>query len=90
MDQGGEDSSGRAEAWPQYRKLPGGDRCYAIHSPRTFTELQRIGTRWLRYEVEATVYPEMLRIQEMLACSDPYQICDPSEWGWKEAQAQVK
>ncbi len=68
--------------------LPGGERYYAIRSPRAFTELQRIGLRWLRYEVEATVYPELVRIQEMLACTEPYQVCTHAEWAQKEAQAR--
>lgn len=71
--------------WPQYRKMEGGQRLYAIHSARRFTELQRLGARWLKYEVAVAVYPELLRVQEMLAKVPPYTDCSFSEWNAVEA-----
>jgi hypothetical protein len=67
--------------------MVGGDRYYAVHSPRRFTELQRMGTRWLRYDVEATVYPELLRIREMLVINHPYAPATAAEWGRYDALA---
>jgi len=67
--------------------MAGGERYYAIHSPHRFTELQRMGARWLRYEVEATVYPELLRIREMLAMDPPYEAASAAEWAGYDAVA---
>ncbi len=75
-----EDSLVGTCGYPQYRKLSGAERYYAIWSASTFTELQRLGDRWLRYAVEARVYPELVRVQEMLAGSGPYEVCTALEW----------
>ncbi len=58
-----------------------GRHYYRIEGPDRFTELQRVGARWLLYAVHATMYPEMLRIQEMLNGGEGvYQIVDRAEW----------
>ena len=43
---------------------------YRIEAPDAFTELHRLGQRWLRHEVNRAAYPEQVRIAEMLACAD--------------------
>lgn len=59
----------------------GGAHFYRIHAPDAFTELQRVGKRIIRHEVSATLYPERLRIQEMLDCAEGrYAPMDPYEW----------
>lgn len=60
--------------------MVGGERLYAIHSAGRFTELQRVGSRWLKYEVEAKMYPELVRVREMLNCNTPYVACPAEEW----------
>jgi hypothetical protein len=69
--------------------MAGGERYYAIHSPRRFTELQRMGARWLRYDVEASVYPELLRIREMLSMTHPYAAATAAEWARYFAEAMA-
>lgn len=55
-------------AFPQFRKYPGGRSWFAIFSPNRFTEYQRMGERWLRHEVNASIHPDRMRIQDMLEC----------------------
>ena len=74
-------------AWPQYRRMRDGRHVYRIESYDRFTELQRIGARWVRHTVEVTVYPEMLRLREMLAGGDGlYDPITSSEWTFIENQ----
>ncbi|MFN6114996.1 MAG: hypothetical protein ACK46G_07760 [Flavobacteriales bacterium] len=68
-------------AWPQYRRMADGRHYYRIEGPDRFTELQRVGSRWLLHAVHATMYPEMLRIQEMLNGGEGvYMVVDGAEW----------
>ncbi|MCU0318638.1 MAG: hypothetical protein MUE88_00955 [Flavobacteriales bacterium] len=90
MGTGVEDRLEGTFEYPQYRKLSGAERYYVIHSARSFTELQRLGYRWLRYEVEAKVYPELARVQEMLAGRAPYEFCTALEWQRAEQLATAK
>ena len=74
--------------FPQYRRLIGKDHLYRIDGVDRFVELQRIGARWVRHEVTAHAYPEMVRIMEMLSMKDrPYIKLDPDEW--KKAEEQL-
>lgn len=67
--------------FPAYRRMVGVQRYYKIHSPRAFTEVEMIGTRRLVHEVEATMYPELLRIQQMLEYADGvYRTMTAGEW----------
>lgn len=54
--------------FPIYRKLSGFDRFYKITDDRHFIEAYRVlGT--MKYQhIEANQYPEILRIQDMIAC----------------------
>lgn len=56
--------------FPAYRRMAGRAHYYRIEAPDAFTELQRLGGRWLRHEVTRAAYPEQVRIAEMLACTD--------------------
>ena len=60
-------------SFPIYRKLRGGAHLYRIESIDRFTELQRVGSKWLRHLVVATQYPERLRIVEMIQGEGPSQ-----------------
>lgn len=56
--------------FPQYRKYRDTDTWYCIHDLESFTEIKRMGSRFLTHEVKATIYPEKLRILDMLECND--------------------
>ena len=62
--------------FPQFRMLSKADVLYAIHSPTRFTEWKRMGNYYACYEIVANQYPEMLRIQDMLACGDGFLSMD--------------
>lgn len=67
--------------WPQYRCMIDERHFYRIRSPKAFVELQQIGRRWVRHDVEAKVYPEQLRIADMLRASgETYRVCSVEEW----------
>lgn len=56
--------------------------------PDGFTEVQRVGSRFLIHEVVATAYPEMLRIHAMLTGGDGlYLPMTETEWAALWAQA---
>lgn len=68
------------EGFPAYRRLKGGGHYYRITAADRFEELQRMGTRWILHEVHATIYPERLRVQEMLAFEGPFEPLAEHEW----------
>jgi hypothetical protein len=53
--------------YPQFRMLSNGKSFYKIINDRYFEEIQIIGTKRIRFEIHATQYPEMLKIQDMLS-----------------------
>lgn len=53
-------------AHPVHRRSRNGLSVYRILSPAEFIEVQRVGSRYLVHHVVATVYPERLRIAELL------------------------
>ena len=55
------------KSWPQYRRTVSGSNHYRIEAEDRFTELQRLGTRWIVHEGRDAPYPERVRIHEMLA-----------------------
>ncbi len=58
-----------------------GRHYYRIEGPDRFTELQRVGSRWLSHAVVATMYPELVRIQEMLAGGEgAYEVVEQADW----------
>jgi len=74
-------------SFPIYRKLRGGAHLYRIESIDRFTELQRVGSRWLRHLVVATQYPERLRIAEMIQGGEGiYGSATIEEWELAEVQ----
>jgi hypothetical protein len=67
--------------FPAYRRMVGVQRYYMIRSPRAFTEVELIGERKLVHEVEATMYPELVRIRQMLDLADgTYAAITAEEW----------
>ncbi len=78
-----EDSVGmlkELEVFPIYRRLRGGQHLYRISASDRFEELQRIGARWVLHRVQATAYPELLRIHEMRSETGPFECSDEAEW----------
>lgn len=61
---------------PQYRRTPNGWNRYRIEGADRFTELQRLGGRWLVHEVRNAPYPERVRIVEMLEGLDGAYVQD--------------
>ncbi len=51
---------------PHYRRTANGWNRYRIEGADRFTELQRLGGRWMVHEVRNATYPERVRIVEML------------------------
>lgn len=67
--------------FPAYRQLAGGGHLYRIDADDHFTELQRIGERWVRHVVVARAYPEKVRIVEMLSgAAGRYLPLTAEEW----------
>jgi hypothetical protein len=66
--------------FPQYRKMKNGKAFYRIVNNLYFTEVQLLGEKRLRHEVEAKQYPEKLRIMDMLSCAEPFEVSTPDEF----------
>jgi hypothetical protein len=76
------------EQFPIYRISANGAHVYRIDSWDRFTELQRIGKRWVLHEVEATMFPEKLRIRDMVDRVDGAFVPSTSAV-WAAARATV-
>ncbi len=72
--------SDKNKQFPQYRKLPNAKSLYRIDSERVFVELQKIGSRWWLYNLEAKQYPEILRIMDMLQLNEPFVLSTEIEF----------
>jgi hypothetical protein len=66
--------------FPQFRKLKNGKAVYQITAPNAFTELQLVGAKWFKYEFEVSQFPDLLRIQDMLAATQYFEEIDASEY----------
>ena len=60
----------RIPHYPLYRALTNGASRFRIESSDHFTEVQRIGSRYLLIEVRAYTYPEKVRIAELISGRD--------------------
>ncbi len=69
-----------AHAFPAYRRASHDRNYYRIEGTRSFTEIQRIGSRWAVHRVKEAAYPEQVRIMEMLACTGPFEEMAGVEW----------
>ena len=52
--------------FPQYRKYPGNRSYFRIMAEDRFDELQVMGNRGILHTVKAEIYPDKLRIADML------------------------
>lgn len=59
-------------SFPIFRKLTDFNRFYKIESGELFVELSFINTQPIYQTIQATQYPEKLRIQDMIACAFHY------------------
>lgn len=66
--------------FPQFRKLSNGKTFYRIIDEKTFEEIQLMGSRSLKYRFVASQYPEMLKIMDMLALNEPYELSTKEEF----------
>lgn len=57
-------------SFPQYRKYEGIDTWYKITGLDSFEEIVKMGEKYLHHTINATIYPEKLRILDMLECKD--------------------
>ena len=58
------------DSFPQFRKNKTGTSYYQITSEHHLIEWQRLGTRMLRHELNASILPERLLIADLLNCSE--------------------
>lgn len=65
--------------FPVFRKLENFDRYYKIIDERTFVELYKQSGVWKEQLIKAEQYPEILRIQDMIACNFQYVEMTSSE-----------
>ena len=66
--------------FPQYRKLSNEKVFYKISDDRSFEEIQLMGKGANRYCFVAEKYPEVLRIMDMLSCTEGYLMSDVDEF----------
>ena len=66
--------------YPEYRKLSNNKSFYKINSENSFEELQLIGTSVMRMTVNATKYPEIIRIKDMIDCKPPFEMSTAEEF----------
>lgn len=77
----GEDRPDADARFPQFRRLRGGAHFYRIDGFDRFTEVQVVGRRRVVHEVRALVYPELLRIQDMLdGAEGRFEVISEHEW----------
>jgi len=60
-------------SFPIYRKLANNKSFYRIDSERSFFEIQLIGNKGFLTQTEATQYPDILRVIDMLKLESPFE-----------------
>jgi hypothetical protein len=67
--------------FPQYRKLVNDKVFYKILGDRKFEEIQVMGRITNYYQFEAKIYPEILKIKDLLElANDSYAMSSEEEW----------
>ena len=66
--------------FPQYRKLSNLRSFYRIDDERNFTEIQLIGSKAFRIQIQAVQYPEIIKIKDMLSFNEPYLLSEKKEF----------
>lgn len=76
-----EDRREMGEGFPCFRRLKGGGHYYRIDAPDRFIEVQLIGSRKAVHVVQAKVYPELLRVQEMInGEGGRFEVISEADW----------
>jgi len=69
-----------APSFPLYRRSANGLNWYRIESWTAFTEVQRVGSRYIAHRVLVKAYPERVRIQDLIDMADAHvQACPAKE-----------
>ncbi len=68
------------EPIPVYRSSADGSHHYRIEGADRFTELQRVGARWVMHVVVAHAYPEKVRLAGILSGADGTIASDGGEF----------
>ena len=67
--------------FPQYRKYKELNTWYKISGINEFSEIKQVGEGYLMVKVEAQIYPEKLRVQDMLNCHEGrWEELSEEEW----------
>ena len=66
--------------YPEYRKLSNNKSFYKIHSEYSFEELQLLGSSVMKMIINATKYPEIMRIKDMIDCEPPFEMSTAEEF----------
>lgn len=53
--------------FPLYRRTENGLNWYRVESITEFTEVQKVGSRYVSHRVKAFIYPEKVRVMELIA-----------------------
>lgn len=56
--------------FPLYRRSANGLNWYRIESATAFTEVQRVGNRYVVHRLEAKAYPERVRVMSLIDMHD--------------------
>lgn len=56
--------------FPLYRRSVNGMNWYRIESATEFTEVQRVGSRFVVHRMKAAIYPEMQRVMGLIMMED--------------------
>lgn len=65
--------------FPIYRKSLSGKNWYRINSIDRLVEVQQMGEKYYKHELTATIYPDKLLIQDLIACQN-YEVCSEEEF----------
>lgn len=74
--------------FPQYRKLFNDKSFFKILDNRNFIEIQKVGTKYVKYIFCATQYFEILKVNEMLEDNNPLYVTIEEE-DYTNAELQI-
>ncbi len=67
--------------FPVYRRTADGRHYYHIVAADLFMEIQLIGSKAVLHRIDAALYPERLRVQDMVDANDGHFLpSGPAEW----------
>ena len=65
--------------FPIYRHSANGLNWYRVESGTEFTEVQKVGSRYVAHRVKAVIYPEKVRVMELIAADDGHVVACEAE-----------